>query len=225
MTKVIKEGFDKFESSDDSVTRNTSLEVFHNEFNRLNEMDDDLFTYEVEISELTNVSCNDEVKLSDEESSYPNDENLIDENKVAEIFRIKTNVFDFETPSFVAFKEFNYVLRIDPDVLTKDIQGFKTYDEYKDEWIYEWNKDIPWVHEKLLTNDGAWKKPAPVKHYCKPFNYKSRCSKWPTCSWMNDGYCKGGNLLRAYIVGNKLHYQDLEWYETLKDGNSMRKLY
>nr|GEY80670.1 hypothetical protein [Tanacetum cinerariifolium] len=154
MTKVIKEGFNKFESSDDSVARNTSLEFFHNEFNRLNEMDDDLFTYEVEIPELTNVSCNDEVKLSDEESSYPNDENLIDENKVSKIFRIKTNVFDFETPSFVSFKEFNYLLRIDLDVLTKDIQGFKTYDEYKDEWIYEWNKDIPWLEQTPLSRFG-----------------------------------------------------------------------
>nr|GEX34616.1 hypothetical protein [Tanacetum cinerariifolium] len=114
----------------------------HNEFNRLNEMDDDLFTYEVEILELTNIPSskfynhgimdwytknvlwiywargNEEVELSDEESSYPNDENLIDENEVAEIFRIETN-------------------------------GFKTYAEYKDDWIYEWNKDILWVHESM----------------------------------------------------------------------------
>nr|GEY21130.1 hypothetical protein [Tanacetum cinerariifolium] len=27
-----------------------------------------------------------------------------------------------------------------------------------------------------------------------------------------------GNLPRAYIIGNILHYQDLEWYEALKDG-------
>nr|GEX10185.1 hypothetical protein [Tanacetum cinerariifolium] len=135
-------------------------------------MDDDLFTYEVEIPKLTNVPCYDEVELSDEESSYPNDENLIDENEVAEIFRIEINVFDFKTPSCVAFKEFKYLLQIDPGILTKYIQGFKTYDEYMDDWIYEWNKDVPWVHEKPWTNDGAWKEPAPVKHYCKPFNYK-----------------------------------------------------
>ncbi|GKF41069.1 hypothetical protein Tco_0124411, partial [Tanacetum coccineum] len=28
----------------------------------------------------------------------------------------------------------------------------------------------------------------------------------------------GGNLLGAYIVGNTLYYQGLEWYEALKDG-------
>ncbi|GJX47310.1 hypothetical protein Tco_0272500 [Tanacetum coccineum] len=33
--------------------------------------------------------------------------------------------------------------------------------------------------------------------------------------WKNDGYCNGGNLPRAYIVGNSLHYQDYEWYDAL----------
>ncbi|GJS89650.1 hypothetical protein Tco_0772286 [Tanacetum coccineum] len=36
-------------------------------------------------------------------------------------------------------------------------------------------------------------------------------------SWKDDGYCNGDNLPGAYIVGNTLHYQDLEWYEALKD--------
>ncbi|GJQ89531.1 hypothetical protein Tco_0000670 [Tanacetum coccineum] len=36
-------------------------------------------------------------------------------------------------------------------------------------------------------------------------------------SWREDGYCNGGNLSGAYIVGNTLPYQDLEWYEALKD--------
>ncbi|GKD96916.1 hypothetical protein Tco_1380813 [Tanacetum coccineum] len=34
----------------------------------------------------------------------------------------------------------------------------------------------------------------------------------------DDGYCNGGNLPGAYIVGNALRYQDLEWYEALDDG-------
>nr|GEY01127.1 hypothetical protein [Tanacetum cinerariifolium] len=41
--------------------------------------------------------------------------------------------------------------------------------------------------------------------------------EWPTCSWKEDRYCNGGNLPRAYIVGNTLCYQDLEWYDALKD--------
>ncbi|GJW75617.1 hypothetical protein Tco_0134987 [Tanacetum coccineum] len=151
------------------------------------------------------------IDLTDEESSDDMDE-------VAKVFRIDTNLFDFETPMCKAFKEFNYLLQIDPDLLTKDIKGFKTYEDYKNDWIYEWNKDVPWVDEKPWTNVGVWTKPNPVKHTCKPFNYKTGCSEWPTCSLNNDGYYNGGNLPGTYIIGNQLHYQDYEWYEALEDG-------
>ncbi|GKE25039.1 hypothetical protein Tco_1436551, partial [Tanacetum coccineum] len=126
MTKVIKEEFEKLESlkiSDDSFTCNTSLEIFHKEFNRMSRMDDDLFTYKVEIPGLASIPCDlnkeddskqqmahgsnvdmeydpsnnalwiywtkgdDEVELTDEESS-----DFDDENEVAEIFRIDTNI-------------------------------------------------------------------------------------------------------------------------------------
>ncbi|GJY11271.1 hypothetical protein Tco_0379456 [Tanacetum coccineum] len=167
----------------------------------MSKMDDDLFTYKVEIPGLSSVPCDlneeddseqqmthgsdvdmeydpsnveftkwlalkfynhktmdqytknalwiywtrgdDEVELTDEKSSDSDD----DDDEVAKIFRIDTNVFDFETPTCRTFNELNYILQIDPDVLTKDIDGFKTYEEYKDDWIYEWNEDIPWVHE------------------------------------------------------------------------------
>ncbi|GJZ94098.1 hypothetical protein Tco_0666301 [Tanacetum coccineum] len=46
-------------------------------------------------------------------------------------------------------------MMIDPDVLTNDIVGFKTYEKYKDEWIYEWNKNVPWVHKKPWTENGS----------------------------------------------------------------------
>ncbi|GKA83748.1 hypothetical protein Tco_0805343 [Tanacetum coccineum] len=35
--------------------------------------------------------------------------------------------------------------------------------------------------------------------------------------WKEDGYYNGENLPGAYIVRNILRYQDLEWYDTLKD--------
>ncbi|GKB23717.1 hypothetical protein Tco_0863118 [Tanacetum coccineum] len=60
MTKVIKEEFKKLESlkiDDDSFACNTSVEIFHKEFYRMSRMDDDLFTYEVEISGLANIPC------------------------------------------------------------------------------------------------------------------------------------------------------------------------
>ncbi|GKG06300.1 hypothetical protein Tco_0326386, partial [Tanacetum coccineum] len=101
----------------------------------------------------------DEVELTDEESSD-------DEDDIAEVFRIDTNIFDYETPLCSEFKEFNYLLEVDPDLLTKDIIGFKTYEDYKDDYIYEWNKDVPWVDEKLWTDTRVWTKPTPVKHTC-----------------------------------------------------------
>ncbi|GJW64081.1 hypothetical protein Tco_0115965 [Tanacetum coccineum] len=265
MTKVIKGEFEKIKDvkvEDVSLTCDTPFDVFNNEVSRLSGMDDDLFTYEVEVA---NISCHskidddseheadddmgydpsdvvftewlgskifnyktmdlytmkalwiywirgdDEVELTDEESS----DNM---GEVAEVFRIDTNLFDFETPMCKAFKEFNYLLQIDPDLLTMYIEGFKTYEDYKDDWIYEWNKDVPWVDEKPWTNVRVWTIPTPVKHTCKPFNYKTGCSEWPTCSWMDDGYCNGGNLPETYIIGNQLHYQDYEWYEALEDG-------
>ncbi|GJX73548.1 hypothetical protein Tco_0312143 [Tanacetum coccineum] len=261
MTKVIKGEFEKIKDVkvvDVSLTCDTSLKVFNNEVNRLSGMNDDLFTYEVEIanipydSKMGNdseheadddigydsfdvafterlglkffnykimdhytmkalwiywIRGDDEVELTDEESSDDKDE-------VAEVFRIDTNLFNFKTPMCEAFKEFNYLLQIDPDLLTKDIEGFKTYEDYKDDWIYEWNKDIPWVDEKPWTNIGVWTKSTPVK---QPFSYKTGCSEWPTCSWKDDGYCNGGNLPETYIIRNQLYYQGYEWYEDLKD--------
>ncbi|GKB99953.1 hypothetical protein Tco_0986090 [Tanacetum coccineum] len=149
MKKVIKGEFEKLEDlkvKDVSLTCDTSLKVFNNEFNRLREMDDDLFTYEVEVAnilcdsnkdddseqrvshesnddigyDLSDVAFtqwlgskfsnyktmdhytkkalwiywiigDDEVELTDEEFSDNEDE-------VAEVFRIDTNIFDFETP-------------------------------------------------------------------------------------------------------------------------------
>ncbi|GKG12531.1 hypothetical protein Tco_0346768, partial [Tanacetum coccineum] len=48
----------------------------------------------------------DEVELTDEEFSDPDDENLINKDEVAEIFRIETIIFEFETPIYKAFDEF-----------------------------------------------------------------------------------------------------------------------
>ncbi|GJS83022.1 hypothetical protein Tco_0749563 [Tanacetum coccineum] len=169
-------------------------------------MDNDLFTYEVE---ATNIPCNskisgdNEVELTDEESSD-------DEDEIAEVFRMNTNIFNYETPLCSAFNEFNYLLKVDPDLLTKDIIGFKTYEDYKDDWIYKWTKDVPWVYEKPWLDNGIWKEPTPVKHTYKPFNYKNGCSEWPTCSWKDDGYYNEGNLPRTYITRNQFHYQDYD---------------
>ncbi|GKE58962.1 hypothetical protein Tco_1498147, partial [Tanacetum coccineum] len=134
----------------------------------------------------------DEIEVFDDE--YSNlEEYWSDKGETAKIFKIETNVFDYKTPLCLAFNEFNYLLKVDPDLLTKDIMGFKTYEDYKEDWIYEWNENVPWVYDKPWLDNGIWKEPKP------------------------DGYCNGGNSLDAYVIGNSLHYQDLEWYEALED--------
>ncbi|GKC25225.1 hypothetical protein Tco_1027375, partial [Tanacetum coccineum] len=149
MTKVIKGEFEKLEDlkvKDVSLTCDTSLEVFNNEFNRLNEIDDDLFTYEVEVANIlcdSNKDDDSEQRMSheadddmgydpsdvsftewlgskkfnyktidhytkkalwiywirgDDEVELTNEEFSDNEDEVAEVFRIETNIFDFETP-------------------------------------------------------------------------------------------------------------------------------
>ncbi|GJR58768.1 hypothetical protein Tco_1500930 [Tanacetum coccineum] len=159
----------------------------------------------------------DEIEASDDESSDLEEYCSNKEKETTEIFKIETDVFDYYTPICLAFNEFNYLLKVDPDLLTKDIMRFKTYEDYKDDWIYEWNENVPWVYDKPWLDNEIWKEPKPVKHICKPFNYKTGCSEWPTCSWREDGYCNGGNLPGSYHIGNSLHHQDLEWYEALED--------
>ncbi|GKB26448.1 putative reverse transcriptase domain-containing protein, partial [Tanacetum coccineum] len=87
----------------------------------------------------------DEIKPTNDETSDLEETDHDDEQEIGEIFRIETNLFDYETPLCEEFKEFNYILKIDHDLLTKDIEGFKTYEEFKDNWIYKWNKDVPCV--------------------------------------------------------------------------------
>ncbi|GJT66258.1 hypothetical protein Tco_1017738 [Tanacetum coccineum] len=201
MTKIIKGEFEKIKDvkvENVSLTCDTRLEVFNKEVSRLNGMDNDLFTYEVEINNIPSnlkidddleheadddmgydpsdvtfiewlasknfnyktmdhytkkglwiywIRGDDEVEITDEESSD-------DEDEIAEVFRTDTNIFNYETPFCSAFNKFNYLLKVDPDLLTKDIMGFKTYEDYKDDRIYEWNKDVPWVYDKPSLDNG-----------------------------------------------------------------------
>nr|GEW44717.1 hypothetical protein [Tanacetum cinerariifolium]GEW44718.1 hypothetical protein [Tanacetum cinerariifolium] len=161
----------------DLFTYDTPLGRIFDEFSRLSGMDDDLFAYKVEIpkpsraqsveqqydalknNDLENFEprkCDDEEVLTNEELFDIEEENLDEENKIAEIFRIETDIFHFETPLCKAFKDFDYLLQIDVDVLTNNLSGFKTYDEYKNACIYEWNKDVSWVADRPWLDYGPW---------------------------------------------------------------------
>ncbi|GJV71793.1 hypothetical protein Tco_1491788 [Tanacetum coccineum] len=100
-----------------------------------------------------------EIEVSDDESSDFEKYRSDKEEETAEIFKIET-----------------------------DIMGFKTYEDYKDDWIYEWNENVPWMFRN-----------------------------GPSLYWKERMFCNGGNFPGAYRIGNSLRYQDLEWYEALED--------
>ncbi|GJU68442.1 hypothetical protein Tco_1254701 [Tanacetum coccineum] len=110
----------------------------------------------LEVNEInTNVECyltnkrgDTEEVLTYEELSDLEEENLCEGNEIVEVFRIETDIFLFETPLCKEFIEFNHLLQIDVDVLTRDLLGFKMYEDYNNAWIYKWNSKVPWVDEK-----------------------------------------------------------------------------
>ncbi|GJZ65964.1 hypothetical protein Tco_0622660 [Tanacetum coccineum] len=124
----------------------------------------------------------------DEEEETKEDDNLNETENVPEIFKIKGNLFDFETPLCEAFNEFNYLLKIDTDLFTYNVQNFKTYDEYK----RELNNDIArGPKESWLENKVPYQL---CDHICEPYHFKNGKIKWPTCDSDIDGFCNGGKL-------------------------------
>ncbi|GKC02177.1 hypothetical protein Tco_0993787 [Tanacetum coccineum] len=136
------------------------------------------------------------------------------EDEIAKIFRIETGLFDFKTPLCMAFNEFNYLLKIDTDLFTHDIQGAKTYEEYENEWL---NKDVPWVLKEPRSENGVPYEL--INHICDSFCYKDVNTKLPTCCSNEDGFCNGGELPRMVRVGYMAYFQDYEWYDNLMDDN------
>ncbi|GKE77078.1 hypothetical protein Tco_1543198, partial [Tanacetum coccineum] len=122
------------------------------EVSRLSRMDDDLFTYEVEVA---NIPC--DSKMDNDSEQEADDDMRYDPSDVAFIEWLGSKNFNYKTIDHYTMKALwiywirgddEVELTVDPDLLTKDIIGFKTYEDYKDDLIYEWNKDVPWVDEK-----------------------------------------------------------------------------
>ncbi|GJW99450.1 hypothetical protein Tco_0183364 [Tanacetum coccineum] len=146
----------------------------------------------------------------EEEAEDDDDPNMID--NVFEIFKIKDDLFNFDTPLCIAFEEFNYLLKIDPDLFTHDIQGIKTYDEYAQELN---NDKTQGLDEQWSENDVPYQL---CDHICEPDHFKNGITKWPTCSSDTDEYCNGGELPGMVRVGRMTYFQDHKWYDNLIDG-------
>nr|GEV62832.1 reverse transcriptase domain-containing protein [Tanacetum cinerariifolium] len=110
------------------------------------------------------------------------------------------NLFDFETPLYEAFNDFNYILKIDKDLFTFDIQVTGTYEEY--ELNNPLTRDLkePW-----LDNGVPYQL---CDHICEPYHFKNEITKCPTCSSDVDGFCNGGELPGMVRVGSMTYFQD-----------------
>ncbi|GJR21370.1 hypothetical protein Tco_0969897 [Tanacetum coccineum] len=114
-----------------------------------------------------------------------------------------------------AFYEFNYLLKINTDLFTYDIQNFKTYDKYE----RELNNDIAkGTKEPWLENGVPYQL---CDHICEPHYFKNGETKWPTCTSNIDGFCNGGELPGMVRVGSITYFQGHRWYNELADGKLM----
>ncbi|GJY64829.1 hypothetical protein Tco_0466289 [Tanacetum coccineum] len=87
-------------------------------------------------------------------------------NDTTDIFKIEGNLFNFETPLCKAFIELNYLLKVDTDLFTFDIQEIKTYEEHG----YELNNNMTGDVKKPWTNNGVpyqlWDATPRVMKFC-----------------------------------------------------------
>ncbi|GJS15012.1 hypothetical protein Tco_0409484 [Tanacetum coccineum] len=145
-------------------------------------------------------------QLSDHNEEIEEDN---DPDDITDIFKIEGNLFDFETPLCEAFNDFNYLLKIDKDLFTFDIQGIGTYEEYELNNPVTRDLEEPW-----LDNGVPYQL---CDHICEPYRFKNGITKWPTYSSDIDGIYNGGKLLGMVRVGSMTYFQDHKWYDKLAD--------
>ncbi|GJS22196.1 hypothetical protein Tco_0450828 [Tanacetum coccineum] len=101
MTKVIKGEFEKIKDikvEDDSLACDSPLEVFNCEVSRLSKMDDDLFTYEVEIA---NIPCDLRV---DDDSEHEADDMGFDQSDITFAEWLGSKFFNYKTMDHYTMK-------------------------------------------------------------------------------------------------------------------------
>nr|GEY87774.1 retrovirus-related Pol polyprotein from transposon TNT 1-94 [Tanacetum cinerariifolium] len=158
--KVIKEGFKKLgllKINDDSFAYNTPLGTIFNEFSRLSGMDDDLFTYEVEIPGLPTIPCDKKeglVRLMDITIEQWLDlmygDHMKVDNKIKEGVVSKWLVRSYKT-------QFDEYMEIKKQWVTRGIDADMEYDPYDVEFA-EWLASKFYNHKTMdrYTKNALW---------------------------------------------------------------------
>nr|GEU95368.1 hypothetical protein [Tanacetum cinerariifolium] len=159
----------------------------------MSSMDDDLFTYEVEIPRLATIPCD----LKDEDDSEQRITHGSDDDREYDPSNVKfTKWLDVMSLDFDDEDEVAKIFRIDTNVcLAKILRDLRL--------------------TKIIRMIG-FMNGMKICHGC--MKNHGRIMKVANLLLEGDRYCNEWNLPGAYIVGNTLRYQDLEWYEALKDG-------
>ncbi|GJW80161.1 hypothetical protein Tco_0144136 [Tanacetum coccineum] len=140
--------------------------------------------------------CNDQERVVDEEFSDAKEANNDNKQETAKIFRIETNFFNYETPLCIEFKEYNFLLKVDLELFTHNVERAKTYEDYENELNDELEE--PW------PEDGV---PYEIcDQICEPFRFKNGKAKWPTCNSNKDGFYNGGELPGMVRVGYMTYF-------------------
>nr|GEW26023.1 hypothetical protein [Tanacetum cinerariifolium] len=77
-----------------------------------------------------------------------------DGQEIGKIFRIETNMFNYKTPLCTKFNEFNYLLKVDPELFTYDVERTMTYDDYKNKLNDELKE--PWFEDGVPYKIGPY---------------------------------------------------------------------
>ncbi|GJQ90698.1 hypothetical protein Tco_0001837, partial [Tanacetum coccineum] len=154
MTKVIKGEFEKIKDvkvEDVSLTCDTPFEVFNNEVSRLSGMDDDLFTYEVEVA---NISCHS--KIDDDSEHEADDDMGYDTSDVSFTEWLGSKIFNYKTMDLYTVKAlWIYWIRGDDEVELTDEESSDNigtrYCSYEGLAV----GDEGTVHTRVKVNAGA----------------------------------------------------------------------
>nr|GEW10618.1 reverse transcriptase domain-containing protein [Tanacetum cinerariifolium] len=143
---------------------------------------------------------------NNEEMEAEDGEDLDD---TTEIFKIKSNLYDYETPLCSTFNDFNYLHKIDTNLFTFDIQDIRTYKEYG------LNNTLIRDLEELWLDNGV-----PYQlcdHICEPYHFKNEMTKWPTCSLDIDGFCNSRELPRmVQLINSFENFHELDYNVLVK---------